>query len=401
MSEWRETTLGEITTKIGSGATPRGGSNSYKESGISLIRSQNVLDLQFSKNGLAYIDEEQAEALNNVTVIKDDVLLNITGDSVARVCKVPNGILPARVNQHVAIVRADKDEVIPDYLLYNLIAQKEELLIRSEIGATRKAITKGMIESFEILLPPLPEQRAIAEVLSSLDDKIDLLHRQNKTLEQLAETLFRQWFIEEAKEEWEESSIKDFDVLVTDFVANGSFASLKENVTLITDRPEYALFIRNTDLKSGFTNKVFVDKHAYNFLSKTRLFGGEVIISSVGDVGSVFRCPYFDMPMTLGNNIIMLNSDYNLFFYLLFNSKYGQDMIYGITSGSVQQKFNKTAFRGLKINYPSLDYLSDFEEMVKPYFDKIDFNSKQIKTLETLRDTLLPKLMSGEVRVSV
>jgi type I restriction enzyme S subunit len=176
--EWNETTLGELTTKIGSGATPRGGSNSYKDEGISLIRSQNVLDLQFTTDGLAFIDDEQADGLKNVIVEEKDVLLNITGDSVARVCMVPNFVLPARVNQHVSIIRADTERTLPEYLLYNLISQKEELLMQSEIGATRKAITKGMIEQFELKIPPFEEQRAIASVLSSLDDKIDLLHPQ-------------------------------------------------------------------------------------------------------------------------------------------------------------------------------------------------------------------------------
>src|SRR5690606_13450057 len=209
MSEWQDITLGELTTKIGSGATPRGGSNSYKDEGISLIRSQNVLDLQFTTDGLAFIDDEQADGLKNVIVEEKDVLLNITGDSVARVCMVPNFILPARVNQHVSIIRADTKKAVPEYLLYNLISQKEELLMQSEIGATRKAITKGMIEQFELKIPPLEEQRAIASVLSRLDDKIDLLHRQNQTLEQMAETLFREWFIEEADDDWEEGILGD------------------------------------------------------------------------------------------------------------------------------------------------------------------------------------------------
>lgn len=291
----------------------------------------------------------------------------------------------------------NEEKVNPKFLFYQLTLIDYTNL---NVGSAVPSLTVPVINEIDITLPEKDEQNAIASVLSSLDDKIDLLHHQNQTLEQMAETLFRQWFVEEADEGWEESTIKDFDVLVTDYVANGSFASLKENVTLITDREEYALFIRNTDLKSGFANKVYVDEHAYNFLSKSKLFGGEVIISSVGDVGSVFRCPKFDIPMTLGNNIIMLKSEYNLFFYLLFQSKYGQDMIYGITSGSVQQKFNKTAFRGLKINYPSIEYIAEFESFVQPYFDKIDFNQTQIRTLTALRDTLLPKLMSGEIRLN-
>lgn len=267
------------------------------------------------------------------------------------------------------------------------------------VGSAVPSLTVFVLNDVSIDLPPLPEQRAIASILSSLDDKIDLLHRQNKTLESVAETLFRQWFIEEAGEDWEETKIKDFDVIVTDFVSNGSFASLKENVTLINNSEDYALFIRNTDLKSNFSTKVYVTEHSYNFLTKTKLFGNEIIISSVGDVGSVFRCPKFNIPMTLGNNVIMLKSDFNFYFYLFFKSDYGQSLIYGITSGSVQEKFNKTAFRDLLLSYPNLEYIYSFENKVKPYFDKIDLNKKQIQTLEKLRDNLLPKLMSGEVRV--
>ncbi|MFT4073837.1 MAG: restriction endonuclease subunit S, partial [Dysgonamonadaceae bacterium] len=203
MNEWKEYKLGEITTKIGSGATPRGGSNNYKEFGISLIRSQNVLDFAFTSSGLAFIDENQAQELDGVTVQENDILFNITGDSVARCCVVPKQYLPARVNQHVSIVRSN-DFSHFKYVFYYLQYLKPELLISAEIGATRNAITKGMLENISVLLPPLPEQKAIASILSSLDDKIALLHHQNATLEKMAETLFRQWFVEEAKEEWAE-----------------------------------------------------------------------------------------------------------------------------------------------------------------------------------------------------
>ncbi|MBK6755941.1 MAG: restriction endonuclease subunit S [Flavobacteriales bacterium] len=202
MSEWKAMRLGNVTTKIGSGATPRGGSNAYISEGISLIRSQNILDFKFSEDGLAHITEAQGNELSNVVVQEGDVLLNITGDSVARCCRAPQHVLPARVNQHVAIIRADGRQLINGYLFYQLIYQKPELLSIAEMGATRKAITKAAIEQFEVCAPEPDEQRAIAAVLSSLDAKIDLLHRQNKTLEAMAETLFRQWFVEAAEEGW-------------------------------------------------------------------------------------------------------------------------------------------------------------------------------------------------------
>jgi len=209
---WTETTLNKVCSKIGSGATPRGGQDSYKEEGLSLIRSQNVLDLDFTYSGLAFIDQEQAEELANVEIQKEDVLINITGDSVARVCMVPEKVLPARVNQHVSILRANSTDLNPYYLKYYLINRtiKQTLLIMANSGATRNALTKGQLESFPILLPPLPEQKAIAAILSSLDDKIELLRRQNKTLEAIARTIFRKWFIEEAEKGWKNVRIGEF-----------------------------------------------------------------------------------------------------------------------------------------------------------------------------------------------
>ncbi len=108
MLGWSKIKLSDITSKIGSGATPRGGKSAYKAHGISLIRSMNVHDGEFIEKNLAFIDESQAKKLSNVIIEKNDVLLNITGASIARCCVVPSRILPARVNQHVSILRACK-----------------------------------------------------------------------------------------------------------------------------------------------------------------------------------------------------------------------------------------------------------------------------------------------------
>lgn len=190
--------LGDICEKIGSGATPTGGKEAYHSSGISLIRSQNVYNDGFKKNGLAFIDEKQAHALDNVTVQRNDVLLNITGDSVARVCQVPKEILPARVNQHVAIIRTNPTILDFQYLRYYLVevSIQQNLLALASAGATRNALTKGMIESLEISLPPLPVQHAIARILGSLDDKIELNRQINETLEAIARAIFKNWFVD-------------------------------------------------------------------------------------------------------------------------------------------------------------------------------------------------------------
>ena len=179
MNDFKFESLKKLTSKIGSGATPKGGQSNYKSNGISLIRSQNVLDMTFSKVGLAFIDKVQANKLNNVRVQGDDVLLNITGDSIARVCKVPAEILPARVNQHVSIIRSN-GKIHPDYLLYYLIFRKNHLLTISRVGGTRNALTKEAVEEIQIRLDNNSEQ--IAKVLSSLDKKIELNNRINDNL---------------------------------------------------------------------------------------------------------------------------------------------------------------------------------------------------------------------------
>lgn len=156
---WVTKSLKEVTTKIGSGSTPTGGESAYKTSGIALIRSMNIHDGQFVPKGLAYIDEIQAAKLGNVVVAPNDVLLNITGASVARVALVPNSVLPARVNQHVSILRCAQG-LSPRFLESLLInpSTKKKLLRVAGAGATREAITKEQLESFEIPLPPIETQ---------------------------------------------------------------------------------------------------------------------------------------------------------------------------------------------------------------------------------------------------
>ncbi len=176
---WIESRLKEITSKIGSGATPRGGKASYKEQGISLIRSMNVHDMRFSWKELAKIDEFQSKKLANVEVQKNDVLLNITGASVARCTLVPSESLPARVNQHVSIIRTDRTILSPQLLAYGLIARvnKKKLLeIGNSAGATRQAITKKDIEEFIFSYPKkLETQQIFIKKISDVKSKVNLL----------------------------------------------------------------------------------------------------------------------------------------------------------------------------------------------------------------------------------
>ena len=174
--------LKDICLKIGSGATPRGGKEAYCDEGISLIRSQNVLDFTFSYDGLAHINDQQAEKLSNVEVKSQDILLNITGDSVARICAVDPRALPARVNQHVAIIRPDENRVLSSYILYFLQMIKPYLLQVAAGGATRNALTKSMIENLELEVPDILSQKKIVSVLDDVQEKIRDNNEINKNL---------------------------------------------------------------------------------------------------------------------------------------------------------------------------------------------------------------------------
>lgn len=210
------------------------------------------------------------------------------------------------ISDNAISARAKNDNSI-DYLYYLLSSLN---LNRHHIGGAQPLMTQGIINNIDIPRHSLSEQKKIAAILSSLDEKIETNRKINARLEELAQALFKSWFIDfepfggKMPEDWKRINIGALNIEISDFVANGSFASLKENVTLY-DKPEFAYFIRNTDLKVN-SFSVFVDEHSYKFLSKSRLFGGEIIISNVGDVGSVFLCPTLDKPMTLGNNIIMV-----------------------------------------------------------------------------------------------
>ena len=165
--------LKELTTKIGSGSTPRGGKSAYIDSGIPIIRSQNIIDLSFHESGLAFISEEQARAMEGVSVHLNDVLLNITGDSTARVA-IWNRRQQARVNQHVAIIRANPDQLDPYWLMYWLYSPevKQHLLMLASSGASRAALTKGMLEQLELPDFSVRQQQSISAPLRALDDKI-------------------------------------------------------------------------------------------------------------------------------------------------------------------------------------------------------------------------------------
>ena len=402
--------LSEIMDIIG-GGTPKTSKPEYWNGDIPWL---SVKDFN---NDYRYVYETektitQAGLDNSSTKLlkRNDSIISARG-TVGEMAMIP---YPMAFNQSCYGLRA-KEGLVDEEYLYCLIKHNVVVLKKNTHGSVFDTITRDTFDDIELELPSLVEQKIVASILRDLDDKIEVNNKINKNLEQQAVLLFKKWFIEfdnssknmlETRFGLVPESFKllkngELPLVVTDYVANGSFASLKANVTLYQE-PNYAYFIRNTDLKSG-TFEVFVDEHSYNFLSKSTLHGGEIIISNVGDVGSVFLCPKLDKPMTLGNNIIMLRPEQeNLRYYLYiwFKWLYGQSLIQGIKGGSAQPKFNKTDFKNLPIFLPPDDLLEQFHQIVKPMFELIDENNMENQALTRTRDTILPRLMSGELDVS-
>lgn len=385
--EWKEVRLGDVCSKIGSGATPSGGKEAYKGGDYHLIRSQNVLDFAFSKDGLASINDEQANKLKNVEIIQGDVLLNITGDSVARCCIVPSEILPARVNQHVAIIRPRKEELDNHYLLYYLQHYKRQLLQIASAGATRNAITKAMIENLILSCPKsLEDQRRIASILSSLDRKIELNNKINADLEEMAQAIFKNWLSECS----DDVTIGELSLNITNYEK--------------TDAEEVVL-INSSDVTEGY-----FDHHNYSPNKnlkghfKKRFQKGDILYSQVRPRNRHWAYCNFDANdylastqlMVIRNNPSLITSIL-LYQYIISDNVWKEFTLKTETRSGTFPQGNYEDLSQIRVPYNS--DVEGISNQLETLYAKMFMLEKENSRLSLLRDTLLPLLISGELEV--
>lgn len=457
MMDWVDIRLGDACTKIGSGVTPRGGGSVYLDAGpIVFIRSQNIYNEGFSKNGMVYLDEKLAQGLTNVQVEELDVLLNITGDSVARACQVIEEVLPARVNQHVAIIRTNQQILWPTYLRYFLIspAMQAHMLGLAAVGATRNALTKGMIESFSIRCPKeVDGQKAIADVLSSLDTKIDLNRRINQTLEAMAQAIFKSWFVDfdpvkakiAAKTEDRDplraamSAISGKSEAELDALPPEAFEQLAATAALFPDEMEeselggipegWAInhisqfgdvvcgktpskanpeffgegipFIKIPDMH----NSVYVVSPSEQLSAsgaasqaKKTIPSGSICVSCIATVGKVVITHEPSQTNQQINSIVPRHPQYTIYLYFQMRGK--EKVFHDLASGgSATLNMNTSTFSKVCVLAPAFNVLEEFSVIVGPLFSEILVRQKESALLSAARDTLLPKLLSGELPV--
>ena len=401
MSEWQELQVKDLIQQ-GIIEKPLDGNHGeihpkgedFVASGIPFVMASDINEGKVDLESCKFITEQQASSLRKGFAKAGDVLLTHKA-SLGRTALVPRLDTDyIMLTPQVTYYRIkDKARLLNSYLKYYFDSPffQDTLINHGDAGSTRAYIGITAQHELPIILPPLPEQKAIASVLSSLDDKIDLLHRQNKTLEAMAETLFRQLFIEEAKEDWEELSVSDIAIHV------------KDNVNPSKDPLKTFYHFSLPAFDSG--QKPTSELGSEILSNKYRVSKNSILVSKLNP-----RVPRIWLVSNVEANYVCSTEFQNLkpkviahlmFLYSLFNSRDVIDeltMSASGTSGS-HQRVKPEDMLNITFRTPSLDYLEQYSSLIAPSMQKVASNKQQIQTLENLRDTLLPKLMSGEVRV--
>lgn len=383
MSDWKEYKISEIAEVIG-GGTPSTSFVEYWNGSIAWLTPRDLTG--YTKIGIS-------RGERNITELglKSSSTRLLPKGTVLLTSRAPIGYLAIAENE-ICTNQGFKSLVINEkaynFFIYYWLKNNRDYLQSIGTGTTFAEISGNVVKNIDILLPPLPEQKSIASVLSSLDDKINLLHRQNETLEKMAETLFRKWFVEDADESWEEGKLGD----EFDFVMGASPPGESYN----EERIGVPMYQGNADFNFRFpTNRVFTTDPT-RFAEKF-----DTLISVRAPVGAQNMA---NEKCCIGRGVAAFryknNNEFYTYTYFKLKSLMEEIKQFNET-GTVFGSISKSDFENIVITIPKKEDVLDFQKVGKPLDDKIISNTQQIQTLTQLRDTLLPKLMSGEVRVKM
>lgn len=388
---WVELPIKDVAVKLTSGGTPSTKKSEYYENGDIPWLNTKEVDYNRITSTEKYITEEGLKNSSAKWIEENSVIVAMYGATAAKTAITK---IPLTTNQACCNIIVNHEVCDYEFLFYN-ISNKYSELENIAVGAAQQNLSVGVIGNFILKFPPLPEQKAIASVLSSLDDKIDLLHQQNQTLESLAETLYLN-FIDEREFN---SKLSDIFSLQNGYAFKSK--SFKESGTI------RVIKIKNI---SGdivdITNSDFVDDESIKKLDfKFKINSGDILIAMTGaEVGKLGIVPETDQSLWLNQRVGLLKEKFEgakYLAYLHLKSDFGQDYIENTATGSAQPNISGEGIENCEFPLYEETELREICNKLSPLYDKVIFNLGQIHTLTQMRDTLLPKLMSGEVRVKM
>lgn len=390
---WRECKLGDLLNKV---IDNRGKNPPYTEAGYEVIETSCISgNNKFPDYSLVkrYVDEYTYKTWFRGHPEKGDILIITVGNGIGSVAIMNNN--RGVITQNLIALHFLNNETESNFYYYFLNQESIQDFLRSmNIGSAQPSLKVPHLLGVEVPVPPLPEQKAIASVLSSLDDKIDLLHRQNKTLEAMAEILFKQWFVVEAREDWEEVKVGNF-VITNEKTINNiysqHFIQYLDTSSLTDGKIESVQLLSLTEAPSRAKRLV---KH------------NDVLISTVRPNQKHFgiiKNPEPNLVVSTGFCVLHCHKIDPHFIYILLTTDEMTEYLHSIAEGSTSTypSLKPSDIEKIEFSLPPQSKLDGFAKIASDNWNKIAINHNQIRTLEKLRDNLLPKLMSGEVRVVV
>jgi type I restriction enzyme S subunit len=353
------------------------------------------------KGEFVYVDKNAYDFLKKSKLVGGEIIISNVGAYAGTVFLAPNLNRPMTLGPNSIMMNFKNGNT---FYYYWLKSPMGKFLLEGIIsGSAQPKFNKTTFRQMQVPVPPIPEQTVIASVLSSLDDKIGLLHRQNATLEKMAETLFRQWFVEEAKENWEEIRLGSL-VEVINGVSYKSDDLNPSTTAMVT--------LKSFDRNGGFRMDGFKE-YTGKYKDQHILKEGDLVVAHtditqeaevIGNPVMVIGNPKYEtlvFSMDLVKVISKSENYTNEFLYLLMKSREFKEHCLGYSNGSTVLHLSKKAIPEYEMKLPPDSLINEFSKKVKPLVQKQFRNQTQIRTLTALRDTLLPKLMSGEITVQL
>ena len=383
--DWVETTLGEVAVIKGGKRLPKGKSLVINKTKHPYIRITDFNGNAINKNNLQFIPDETFNKIAMYIVNEKDVIISIVG-TIGLVAIIDNDLNNASLTENCVklINLKNVDNYYIYYYLTSGIGQDE--INKNTVGAVQKKLPIYGVQNIKVSLPQLTEQKQIAKILTSFDDKIDLLQAQNKTLENMAQTLFRQWFVEQADAEWEVGKIPDeFDFIMGQSPPGKSYNEEQNGIPMFQGNADFGFRFPANRIYTT-QPKRFAEK--YDTLISVRAPVGEQNMAKekccIGRGVATFRYK--------NDNSFYTYTYFKIMSLIKEIQQYNQ-------TGTVFGSISKSDFQNMEIIIPPIELIKKFQTTAKPIDDKIIANETQINTLENLRDTLLPKLMSGKIRI--